>query len=1046
MLSLLLLSSVGQPAPTSFAIGGMSLNLTSSQTVASLTVAAPDLAGGSFDMAYARGSFALGDVSLRARLATAAPAGDYTTLTTSRAPAIAPIVPPPPGEFAAAHVPLAGASAASGLAGLVLERHWAAASHPSPTSASAAVSAASSLALRFVLRNNGSAAVEVGGFGLAMVFATTNGCDRTSLDTMAATCAMVDPAIAGHHGFVSVTRMTGKGAVLLVAPDNTAASAAAASAASAAPSPSRTGFEAYRHMPEASGGNFFELTSLSAAYAAAEWANASARQWLPPTSTTLAPGAAATFSYRLLLAEGSSHSEGGVRAKDAALRAAGFAVLQALPSCAIAADMRGAALHVAPPHGASIAAVRAEPAGALRLGTPQPIGSQGFFTVPVSVAPSSANATATAAAAAGRARVVVTYTDGSEHVASYFSLPPLHQHATKYGRFLATVAWYENTTDPFSRGHSVLAWNRETQQHIGVGPWDNGYEDNRIFNNGLSDEAGAGTHVGLAAMVGGTADPVAAAALDLYINDTLYGVKPGLPFGASLQCVEGAEAAESPSCGPPSVTGPTADGVMASMFWVPTDSTEPRMPGYDYNPLWFCNKSDTARWPQGCPSGWPGWRWDQARGASLGRAYNYAHVSSTYLGMYQAAEYDALPTLRPRLWYLTRAYKTIAAMAYQASWYSHQGLMDGTNFWTVLLALRAEGMAAEAEHVEAIMRSRTVEGVANQCRFYVVNNTVHDLTPPPAVTKPGCHWYAAENVTAPWINQTGLAGAGSEFAWDTTGQEEAYIWGRHFNQSALAASALDQVLAYTPLVPNFAWHGSAYGFGDFGNNGYHRFNGGNERVLQHYRSGLNAIPSAEAFLSDPTDLYLLRLAAGSITGVLTNIDSDGAPSMAFHSDQSMLSFDPASGDHGLAYYGHSHITASFVVHDAADKGWLCYFCDFGTAPAAPAPDASRLTVEPRDSYRRKVYVAPLGLQIVSDAGTIARVDLELAPTTGAVTAVTVTFDPKGDQPLSRFRLRLLSRRAKDPIPAFAAKGLALTRGGYDVPVDAQGQTTVTVTW
>ena len=236
----------------------------------------------------------------------------------------------------------------------------------------------------------------------------------------------------------------------------------------------------------------------------------------------------------------------------------------------------------------------------------------------------------------------------------------------------------------------MLAWNRQLKKHIGVGEWDNGYEDNRIFNNGLSDEAGAGTHVGFGAVVGGSVQPSDAAKLDLYINDTLYGIKPGLPFGASLQCVEGASAAETPSCGPPEVVGPTADGVMASMFWVPTGN-ESKMQGYDYDPLWFCDKTGTE-----CPPGWPGWRWDQARGASLGRAYNYAHVSSTYLGMYQAACYDKLPTLKPRVWYhrqlcvpfrlpllilflapryLTRAFKTIVAMAYQASWYSHQGLM-----------------------------------------------------------------------------------------------------------------------------------------------------------------------------------------------------------------------------------------------------------------------------------------------------------------------------------------------------------------------------------
>ena len=54
--------------------------------------------------------------------------------------------------------------------------------------------------------------------------------------------------------------------------------------------------------------------------------------------------------------------------------------------------------------------------------------------------------------------------------------------------------------------------------------------------------------------------------------------------------------------------------------------------------------------------------------------------------------------------------------------------------------------------------------------------------------------------------------------------------------------------------------------------------------------------------------------------------------------------------------------------------------------------------------------------------------------------------PKGEQPLTRFRLRLLSRRAKDPITTFAAQGLALTRNGYDVPIDAHNQATVTVIW
>jgi len=581
-----------------------------------------------------------------------------------------------------------------------------------------------------------------------------------------------------------------------------------------------------------------------------------------------------------------------------------------------------------------------------------------------------------------------------------------------------------------------------------VGPWDNGYEDNRIFNNGLSDEAGAGAHVDLGAVVGGAVVSSGAAKLDLYINDTLYGIKSGLPFGASLQCVEGKTAEENPSCGPAEIVGPTADGVMASMFWVPTGN-ESKMPGYDYDSRWFCEKD--------CPSGWPGWRWDQGRAASLGRAYNYAHVSSSYLGMYQAAVYDKLPTIRPRVWYLTRAYKTIMAMAYQASWYSHQGLMDGTNFWTILIALENEGMSKEASDVVEIMRQRCMTGVHNQCRFYscqptdtsaecvLARNKTFGIVDR-GVDKPGCHWYLQSNITSPWVQQTGLPGAGSEFAWDTTGQEEAYIWGSYFNATSLAKSALNQILAYTPLVPNWAYHGSALGGGDFSNNGWLSRTG--ERVLQHYRSGLNSIPSTEAFLRDPTDLYLLRLAAGSISGVLTNIDNDGAPAMAFHGDPKLMTFDPASGDYGLAFYGHSHNTQSFLVkHEVF--GYLCYFCDL-LKPTTTTAASDGVALVPRDSYRRTVYIAELGLQLRSDAGTLAKISIVGS---GPSTTVTVYFDPIGNQPLSAFRLRVLCRatalcvhgEANSYTPKSGQAHVTASRGGYLVQPTSESTTSESTT-
>lgn len=47
-----------------------------------------------------------------------------------------------------------------------------------------------------------------------------------------------------------------------------------------------------------------------------------------------------------------------------------------------------------------------------------------------------------------------------------------------------------------------------------------------------------------------------------------------------------------------------------------------------------------------------------------------------------------------------------------------------------------------------------------------------------------------------------------------------------------------------------------------------------------------------AYRRDPDQLHLLRLGIGAITGGLANINSEGAASMAFHSDPALLRHDP----------------------------------------------------------------------------------------------------------------------------------------------------------
>ena len=78
----------------------------------------------------------------------------------------------------------------------------------------------------------------------------------------------------------------------------------------------------------------------------------------------------------------------------------------------------------------------------------------------------------------------------------------------------------------------------------------------------------------------------------------------------------------------------------------------------------------------------------------------------------------------------------------------------------------------------------------------------------------------------------------------------------------LALRAVNSILAYMPSTPNFAYHGSAGGWGDFSNNGKWMVRGGWEREGGHYRAGLNSIPLIERYRSHPDELYLLEVAMG----------------------------------------------------------------------------------------------------------------------------------------------------------------------------------------
>lgn len=200
------------------------------------------------------------------------------------------------------------------------------------------------------------------------------------------------------------------------------------------------------------------------------------------------------------------------------------------------------------------------------------------------------------------------------------------------------------------------------------------------------------------------------------------------------------------------------------------------------------------------------------------RGYNYPHQAATWLAMYRVARfYDRMQTYEHWDYYLWGAFNT--AMQIQQA---DVGFMDGTVFREILIALQNEGsenatIAGWASSLDTNMRARATQ----------------------------------------W--STEVFPYGSEFNFDTTGQEEVYVWLQHYGKIDEANKTLDTVLAYMRLIPNWAWHGGARSLADLGNNGKWFVNRGVERLLMHYRAGLNNIPIMEVSNSRIMIFWLLSV-------------------------------------------------------------------------------------------------------------------------------------------------------------------------------------------
>ncbi|MEC7784294.1 MAG: DUF5695 domain-containing protein [Bacteroidota bacterium] len=322
---------------------------------------------------------------------------------------------------------------------------------------------------------------------------------------------------------------------------------------------------------------------------------------------------------------------------------------------------------------------------------------------------------------------------------------------------------------------------------------------------------------------------------------------------------------------------------------------------------------------------WNTWAaWNKEGAADPGRSYNYPHVVAAYWTLYRLSRYhDNLVTQKDWKWYLEQAYQTTLAMTTQAPYYAQFGQMEGSIFLHVLKDLKREQLTEEATKLEAEMKKRAD------------------------------HW---ESLAYPF---------GSEMPWDSTGQEEVYMWSDYFGYDAKAAVTLSAILAYMPTMPHWAYNGNARRYWDF-------LYGGKlsrvERQIHHYGSGLNAIPVLDNYRENPEDLHLLKVGYGGLLGAVSNITEDGFGAAAFHSWPSTLEIDYLSGDYGSNFYGYAINSSAYLVEDA-ELGYLAFGGNL-------TEEKNSVTMQLTTAAKNAVFVQPLALWITLDAGAVQQVSFD----------------------------------------------------------------------
>jgi len=756
-----------------------------------------------------------------------------------------------------------------------------------------------------------------------------------------------------------VTRTTGEGPVLLVLPLASAGGG---------------GFEAWRPLKHEDRANYdwmhemlYEIMLHTKAYSEAEWR--SAEPWELPTAALLAPGANRTYGLRLRLAQDVEHVTD-------ALLAAGVPVAVPLPGPTLHLDMTDARLHLhLPPH-LQLRTAAAEPEGCsgAELDAVLPVGEDAAGAEAARLP--RVQTLRLTPTRAGRCRLRLHYTSGSGggggssttttttttntetvQTVHLLLLEPAAALLQKFGDFSSSRGWLSaNASDPWSRGPALLGTDADKDGGRGGAL----LEDPRVFMGGLSDESGAAASLAMASKQLGLPVQSEVDQLEEYVHETLWAGAAG----ERKRFLQGKDYSVR----------------LSMLYWsdeIERDGSEMAAAVQRATPSLYatchkcwatCSKKRDCCYWMHC--------WSEEHSLENWRAYNYPHVTALYWSLYRVGRHFSPPLTRRQSWryYLEQAGRTAVAMwKFGGKGTSQWGLMVGSIFALVYADLVREGMSELAAELDGVRNTRMKK------------------------------WLALE---FPY---------GSEFPWDSTGHEEIHTWLLMHQHHLAANRTVQAVLAYSSVVPHWAYCGSARRYWDFTINGKTQW--GNEREFHHYGSTLNAVAVLDSYRAYPARSHLLRLGACALLGHLSNIHPSGAASMAWHGDPSLLRRDAYSGDYGIGLYGYWRSAAAYL-DCSVWRGWECMLCDIVGSPQADGAEepgsvsdvcGGRVTIAPRDALRRRAYIARLGLTISVEGAMIEQLTFE-----GSTNTVKLALLRHEAAPSSEATLFLRSERVFPP--------------------------------